>query len=154
MPGWYVQRLLLERETIRGGLFEVGSFISFDDEDRLDVGVTSNLESDLYSDLLTVEQKINELAVNNLLTIRETSIIKAVVTGESFTKLAEALDVSRVTISSEFKSICEKLAFYLGEHFTDEGYQDYLRDKYDLSEEEVLTLDLYMNNKFKGRHTK
>lgn len=154
MSGWYVQKLLLDREKIRCGLFELGSFIHYNDDDRLDVGVISNLESTTYSDLLTVEQKINELSSNNLLTKREVAIIKAVVSGDSFTKLADDLDVSRVTISSEFKNICAKIAFYLGEHFTDEGYQDYLRDKYDLSEEEIIAIDLYMNNKFRGKNIK
>jgi transcriptional regulator CtsR len=87
----------MERESVRGGLFEVGSFISFDDDDRLDVGVTSNLETDLYSDLLTVERKINELADNNLLTDRELSIIKAVVTGQKV-KVSKEIQAKRMEI--------------------------------------------------------
>lgn len=154
MSGWYVQKLLLDSERIRGSLFEVGSIRCYNDDDKLDVSVTSNLESTSYSDLLTVESKIKELAVNNLLTKRETAIIKAVVAGDSFAELADRLDISKVTIYSEFKNICGKIAFHLGEHFTDEGYQDYLKDKYDLSEEEVIALDLYMKNKFKGKNTK
>jgi len=147
--GWYVEKLLLERDKIKANIFESTDIPVYDEEEFEGISIRDNLESDLHLDLIEVERKIKELLDKKLLTDYEIMIINAVITGISYSSLAKELDISRVTIAKEFRGVCDKIAYYLGDHFTDEGYQEYMRDKYNLTEEDMMTVSLYMNGEFR-----
>ena len=136
--GWYVEKLLLERDKIKANIFESTDIPVYDEEEFEGISIRDNLESDLHLDLIEVERKIKELLDKKLLTDYEIMIINAVITGISYSSLAK-----------EFRGVCDKIAYYLGDHFTDEGYQEYMRDKYNLTEEDMMTVSLYMNGEFR-----
>ena len=149
MDGWYVSKLLLESSKIRSSLLSENDFSTLDDFSEPDISIDINLDSDLYSDLLTVEMKINELFTRKLISELELNIIKTIMNGEKYYELESKFNISRVTISKIFNEVCERVAFALGEHFTDDGYLNYLKNKYHLTEEELVIAELYIKRKFK-----
>jgi hypothetical protein len=106
---------------------------SWDDE--------SSVESDLYDDLLTVEKKITELYQAGMLSEEDLKIIDCIRTRKPLRKLESLIDISRITLSDKFKKICERLAFFLGEDFSDSFYIRRLAKKYNLSPREVEILE-------------
>jgi len=122
----YINLLLVNRIEIKD------SVVKFDED-----SISSEFNSDLYDDLLTLEAKIEELYRKNLITDKEILLIHFVSSGKSYRELERIYKTSRVTLSKSFKQLCSKLAFYLGEHFTDEGYIKHLQEKYRLSTEEA-----------------
>lgn len=105
---------------------------------------------DLYDDLLTVEEKIKYLYERGYITDFDLLIISCVQTNRSFRKLEREYGISRLTLSTRFKKICEKIAFYLGDYFLDEGYIIKLQKKYHLSASEVKRLNKYFLRRFNG----
>lgn len=95
------------------------------------------LDDDLYSDLLSVEMTIEKLYKNNLISKRELEIIDRLKAGFSFRKVEEDLKISRRRLYNIFKEVSTKIAFYLGDHFTNEGYVEYMSFKYSLEDDEI-----------------
>lgn len=153
---WYVRRLLLDREYIKESLTKVYDYKEysfyncglFDDEfetgEMLNKLVIVDNESDVYQDLISVEMKISELIRDNLLKEDEVELINVVTTNLPYYKLEEKLGLTRRTIVQRFNEICKKIAFFLGEHFTDEGFIAYMEEKYNLSDKELEELRKYM----------
>jgi hypothetical protein len=133
MSAWYVGRLLLDSISIRSKITEGG--IS---------STNLELDDDLYSDLLSVEMMINKLYKSKQLTEREINIINGLRMGISFRNLEKELKLSRHRIYIIFREVCTKIAFYLGEHFTDDGYVEYMTFKYCLDDEDIKCIILKM----------
>lgn len=152
--GWYVGRLLLDSEIIRESISQVYNYNDYpfygeglfedDSDDELNQILIIDYDSDTYMDLLSVEMKISELYKNKVLKPDEIKILNAVMTNQPYSELEGELDLARRTISKKFKEICSKIAFYMGEHFTNDGYLTYMREKYNLSDEQIETLKNYM----------
>ncbi|MEM4134561.1 MAG: hypothetical protein QXV73_05130 [Candidatus Micrarchaeia archaeon] len=102
---------------------------------------------DLYDDLITVEKKLEELYRKGYITDFDLLVIACVRTNKSFRKLEREFNISRLTLSNRFKKICEKIAFYLGGYFLDEGYVRKLRKKYRLSNYDTAKLSNYFSRR-------
>jgi hypothetical protein len=126
MSAWYVGRLLLDSTSIRSKIMEVGNY-----------STSLELDDDLYSDLLSVEMAIEKLYKINLINKRELEIINRLKMGISFRNIEKDLKLSRPRIYHIFREVCTKVAFYLGEHFTNEGYVEYMSFKYSLTDEDI-----------------
>jgi len=133
MSAWYVGRLLLDSMSIRSKITEGG--IS---------STNLELDDDLYSDLLSVEMTIDNLYEKGLLNKRELEIINRLRMGISFRNIEKDLKLSRPRIYHIFREICTKVAFYLGEHFTNEGYVEYMSYKYCLNDDEIECIEHIM----------
>ena len=48
-----------------------------------------------------------------------------------------------------FNSACNKIGNYLGNYFTNDGYINYMQEKYNLTEQQNYNLQLFMNSKFR-----
>ncbi len=133
---WIVETLLLNRHSIKEGVFVQGDFSE---------------KEDLFLDCLHLEKKINEMNEKKMFTPYEISILEFVMEGDTYSSLGERLGMDRGTISMKFRSICKRIAFYIGGTFTDEGYVNYMKEKYNLRTYQVELLISYMNSRF--RHT-
>ena len=69
--------------------------------------------------------------INLLVTISNYKVIAEV---------ARQLEISTRTVYNRFDKICNKLAFYLGDEYTNFGYIEYLKSKHSLNEQQVTQL--------------
>ncbi len=152
---WIIQNLLSNRTRIRGKTFNQsleGIYVPSADlvdmsdlEDTL--GYTDPLiESDEFNDLLVVEKAIEELKDMNLLSQRDLKVLEREVGGYYNRKNGK-----RKTQSKEFSNLCERIAYFIGGYFTDEGYISYLVKKYRLSQEQATVIRVYMKSKYKNK---
>jgi len=112
---WYVKSLILHSSDIRS---------------------IGELDSDSYISLLVLENKIKELVRRNLLSSKELEYIINISNTKSITESSKLLCVSRITLSKALNFACKKIAYYLGGDYTNPGYIDYIKSKYNLSIEE------------------
>lgn len=152
---WIVQNLWNNRETIRnktrrhGGIaynfaLAYGSEESYDD----DKGGYDDpfIENDEFNDLLVIERAVKELTELGLLSEDDLEILYSSGIG-----IYNNENRQRKTDSKHFYQVCERIAYYLGGYFTDEGYLNYLKKKYKFTEDQVDTARAFMNSKFKNK---
>lgn len=111
--------------------------------------IRSNRHENLsdYFSLLTLENKILELHKKGILKEDELNFIISVSNIISLAEVADLLSIHRNTARTKFKNICNKLAFYLGNYYTDFGYVKYLTKEYKLNNEEENKLMRFMVEK-------
>jgi hypothetical protein len=107
------------------------------------------LDDDDYNDLLIIEKKIKDLYSNGLLTDEELELIEHVSDGKPLNQVGTEINKSRLTMARKFYAITNRIAQSLGGYFTDEGYLDYMQNKYNLTEEQVDAARNYMESRFK-----
>lgn len=131
---WIVESYIIKRETIR---------------------LTEDIESDAYFDLMLIEKTYNYLQKNNLLSGQEVDVIEGRAAGFTFEEIGENLGISRITASAVFSTACDKIAFVLGDYFTDDGYLSYLQDKYSFSDTDLESIYEFMlsRNRHKMKRT-
>ncbi len=110
-----------------------------------------DIDSDQYNDLLVIEKKIEELHEEGFLSDLDLYIIDLVSDGRPIKDLEKSLDRSRITISKTFIQICNRIAYFLGGYFTDEGFLENMKQNYRLSDEDIEKLNSYINGKFKHK---
>jgi hypothetical protein len=128
---WKIRNLLIDRDKIRSSIYDV------DLESDL---VNIDFDNSDYNDLLTVEQKIKELHESGIIKDIEIKIINFVSIGYSYNKIGLELGMGRTVVRKIFHTVCDKVAFYLGDYFTDDGLIEYMIEKYKLSEEQIQKL--------------
>lgn len=126
---WIVQHLLRNKELIKSG----------------------DTDSDEYDNLLVVERKIADLYSNNFLSDMDLYIINLVADGRPLRNLESNIDKNRLTISKTFIQICERISYFLGGYFTDEGFLANMKSQYKLTDDEVNTLRMFTHGKFKHK---
>lgn len=125
---WLIQNLIINREYIKESL------------------------DDVYKEhLLTFEGIEKRLASDNLLNKDELKLFNSFVKNRSVKKTAVELKISLPTAAKRINFVCNKLADLCGYEFTDEGYLEYMKNKYKLTNQEVNTMKKYMKSKFKYR---
>ncbi len=112
---------------------------------------TPDLESDSYNNILILERAIKELSEDKLITSLELQIIELVSAGYTFVDLEKVLGLSRETISKTFIMSCNKIAYYLGGEFTDDGLLEQMERKYKLTINQLQTLRNFMTSKYKHK---
>ena len=125
---WIVQSLLSNRNTVKA---------------------LADIESDEYNDLLRVEMAINSLQQRGLISEEDLEVV-AEMCGD-IPGLALKPKHTREAIYRKFDTICERIAFYLGDYFTDEGYLFYMKHKYKLSEQQVDVMRTYMTSVYRHK---
>jgi len=145
MEGWYVRKLILDSIPIRSRIYskaDEDSWAHYYFEDSL----PSSLEDDTYLDLLDVESKIKLLMDKKVITLKEKNILDLLLEGKSYSDTARSLRKSRLNIIHTFNNLCAKISYYLGDHFTNEGYIDYIIEKYKLDSNDIEILRRYISN--------
>ena len=114
-----------------------------------DIRATRDFESDDYNDLLIVERCIKVLLKSKRLSEREVRILQLFSIYRSNEVVSNKLHSHRRSVFRVFKHACDKIAFELGDYFTDEGLIDRIAIKYNLSEEEVSRLRSFIKSEFR-----
>lgn len=126
--GWLVQHLLKNREVIRA---------------------KNDFDSDEFNDLIVIEKKIDDLYSNGLLSDSELNIIRMVSYGIPPNSSSANIRKNRKTISTAFSKACDRISYFLGGYFTDDGLLENMKLSYNLTDEDIDKLRLYINGKFK-----
>ena len=87
---------------------------------------TTELDDDTYNNLLVIERCVEDCYKKGLISDFELSVIQNVCKGYTFSDLAEVINADRLRISNTFKNVCSRIAYILGEEFTD----THLEEKY------------------------
>lgn len=151
MYSWYVERLLLERENIREGLFSPNNGVFWDNFEQ-EPYVESYIDSELYEDLLTVEIRIGEMLDKDLLTDKEIVILRMILSNKPLSRLEKEINISRDTIIKTFKDACGKIGEYIGDYFPDDRYIGYISEKHglDITQQNLLKKYITSNIRHKG----
>ena len=110
-----------------------------------------DLESDDYNNLLLVEKKVDTLYKAGILLPFDIDVLRAVSNGDSVIDLEKKLGLNRVTISKLFISLCNRIAYFMGGGFTDEGYIAQVARDNRLTNNQVKILRKYISSKFKHK---
>jgi len=127
---WIIETLLIHKEEIRA---------------------KQDIESDEFNNLILVEGKIEDLYTNDLLSDIDMLIIDLVVDGKVSSEMEEILGKNRNAISKSFVQICDRIGYFLGGYFTDDGFLESMRLDYKLSEEDVERIKQRMGSRFKHK---
>lgn len=138
MASWYVENLLRGSQAIKDGVIR-------SENDITDV----DMNSDLYSDLLSVEKTLGELLDKKLIKPFDEKVVNLLMTGLSIEEVSEKLNIARPTVTKKFSAVCDRIAFVLGDNFSDLGYVNYMKEKYNLTEEQVIKALEYMKSSTK-----
>lgn len=106
-----------------------------------------DINSDEFNDLLAVEEAIENLRKQDRLS-DEDLVILGIFPDPITNKRTKN---EKQTIYKKRAALCERIAFYLGGYFTDEGYLDYVSKKHNLSEQQVERLRKYMKSVYKHK---
>ena len=116
---WYIKTLLLNAVRIR----------SKDD-----------IDSDALNDLFIIEKKYSDLMKNGTITKYEDRIISTLKEYGNISTASKKLGIGNLTVKLNLERVATKLSLALGNIFTDDGYIDYMRTKYNLTKEQVEKL--------------
>lgn len=108
--------------------------------ERIDILTVPNYEDDVYNDLLILEKKIKEMKDARLLESKDIKILLGISKGFSFDDVGQKVGMDRKSIRLRFRRICDTVAFYIGGIYTDDGFVEYAREKYNLKQEQVEKL--------------
>jgi len=104
-----------------------------------------SIDSTEYSDLISIEKTLNKLYIAGTILTVEYNVVHLMAQGMKFKDIEALTNLSQYTISKSFISACNKIAYFLGDHFTDEGYMIYMKSAYGLRDEEIAILATYIS---------
>lgn len=120
-------------------------------KNKLLIKETLDIESDELNNLLTVEAEINKLYKESFLSDFDMLILELVSEGMPIKEMEDSIGLGRVTISATFIQICDRISFFLGGYFTDEGFLDNMKADYKLGDEEIEKIRGHIQSKFKHK---
>lgn len=111
----------------------------------------SDINSDEFNDLMIIEKKIKNLYKEGVISDEELALIAYVEDGKPMVDSKNGFGKNRISLSKDFVNLCNKIAFYVGGYFTDDGYVSYMKTKYHLTDDEVNQMVDYMKSKYKNK---
>lgn len=109
-----------------------------------------DLDSDDFNNLLAIERKIADLYQIGILSDMDLIILDAVTSSKIYNDMSKSKQEKR-TIMKVFSQICERIAYFLGGYFTDDGFVENLQDGYRLSTENLQVVKEYMSGRYESR---
>lgn len=154
---WYVEFLLRNRVNIRSNMVpddvelehpDTRDAISLEDVDewRDEPSYLINFNDDVYNDLLIVEKKVKEMFLSRQITKKEMRILKRIMLGRNIVDVERDLNISRIWVSKTFSEVCDRIGYLLGGEFTDEGFLEYMKEKYQLQDSQMETMAEFLNS--------
>jgi hypothetical protein len=136
---WYV-------DTLLRGAYMVRELITTRDTTGFEQFELTDLEDTDYNNLLLIEKTLEDLKNNNQLSAKEVIILNKVLEYKSLSAISRETGINRAVLSKFFEMICDRVAFILGDVFTNDGYLDYITKRNGLTEEQVEIAREYMNS--------
>lgn len=118
---------------------------------RIEIRSRNDIESDEFNDLIVIEKKIKELYKDNIISDQEMLLLKYVEDGKPLVDSKKGFGKDRISLTRDFNKLLDKIAFYVGGYFTDDGYIDYMKTKYNLTDDQVENMLNYMKSKYKNK---
>jgi hypothetical protein len=150
---WLVKDLILNSSNIRkrrvnesNDFYFGADLISLDSINDMDAVEDDYMNTDAYLLLLTLETKISQLLEKGILKQDELELLITVSNVVNLGDVAEILGIHRTTVATRFDKICNKLAYYLGNQYTDLGLINYMKEKYNLTNEQETKLMEFILN--------
>jgi hypothetical protein len=85
-----------------------------------------------------VEIKLKQLNIQDMVSDLEHELIRFIQdNGYSIKLLQQIFEKSESFINTTFDGACNKIAFSLGGHFTNDGFLNYLKNKYKFDDEQL-----------------
>lgn len=143
---FYLKYLITNSEQIRCDSLKKTflEVIEFDDEGHPykvpDEVIEPVLDDAVYEDLLSVEICMKDLFKKGLLNEQDIKIIWLVSCGFNINEISSKLSLNYKSVLNSYLSTLGKVAFALGGKFTDEGFCEYISDKFELSDDSEKTL--------------
>jgi hypothetical protein len=137
---WIVERLLIDRSSIRSGV-SGSSYLKHIVDD--------SMESDTFNRLLFLEKKVDELYKDKYITDQEMLVIRYISNGYSITEISNILNLARITISNIFRNACNRISFHLGGNYTDNGFLEELKEDYRLTDTEIEKVKNRINSNYR-----
>lgn len=117
----------------------------------MEIRTSNDIESDEFNDLIVIERKILDLYADGIVSEDEIYLLKYLEDGKPLVNSKENFGKNRISLAKNFDRLCEKIAFYVGDYFTDDGYVDYMKIKYNLADSDVERMLDYMKSKYKNK---
>lgn len=150
---WKIRNILINSDAIRSNIYDVGDTfvnpyvhdaITLSDFESAENSYVMGFDNPEYEDLLFVEMKLKELIDKNMITELELKVINQMIVGNSYTSAGDNLGITRGLVKDVFYRVCTKIAYYIGGEFTDEGYIEYMVNRYNLNSEQIQIMIDYM----------
>lgn len=148
---WIVEHLLRNSEFIRSNQEYIPDIVPdylYDVDNEFGL-IIYTLDSDEYNNLLMVERKIKDLYLAGILSDLDLFIIDTVKNNRPL--IFEKALPNKYTMSKTFSQICDRIGYFLGGYFTDDGFIYNMQKEYNLTDEQAATLREYMSSSY--RHT-
>lgn len=157
---WIVQHLLSNKtkikETSNAQEIETSSMnplvvdaIVTDLDDYNRGSLDPKLDNDEYSNLLLVERAIEELEAKGVLSEEDIKILDFVQDGNISFSGETDFNQTKETLVKKFDALCERVAFFMGGYFTNDGFIDYIAKEFKLTEEQTHTVRKYIENRYR-----
>ena len=136
---WYVKQLVREKPNIVSSISQSNITDNWFSEDQMRYSGINTIffDNECYNDLISVDMAFSSLYKSGAIDNISAYIISEYSEGYSIDDIAYKFNLSRQTIMKRISITCEKIAFYLGDHFTNYGYINYLVTKHNLSDKEA-----------------
>lgn len=118
---------------------------------RIRIHTKSDIESDEFNDLILIEKAIIQLQEKGLLAEYEIKLLENSTDKGFPIDFITASGKSKYVLSKEYGKICERLAYYLGGYFTDDGYLSYIQNKYNLDDEKMQLLRNFIKSEYRHK---
>lgn len=122
--------------------------------DRFKILSSEDINSDEYNDLLCIESVITKMKKSGLLTEEEVQLLDLFSIFQRIQDLSKELNCSRDTVSDRLSNVCNKIAFVLGDRFTDEGFLSELAYENSLTDEQIEKARRYISGNRKFSETR
>ncbi len=103
----------------------------------LDAG---DIESSQYNNALSIKITIEKLYSNNQISSFDLRVLNGIANGFTFSEIALLLIADRRRIANSFKETCSKIAYTLGDEFTDTGFMYRVAARYAIGEKKEKEL--------------
>ncbi len=127
---WLVENYIINKESIKS---------------------SADINSDEYMDILIIEKLIKRLNKNGVINNKEMRVLDLMSQGYTIDDISREFHANRVTISAVFNFVCEKIAFILGGYFTDDGFLEYMKEKYEFDIDTMEKISRFLHSSKKHR---
>lgn len=115
------------------------------------VDSTSDVNNDEYNDVILVEGAIKNLKTLEMLSEDDIALIEFIKNGGQFSNEDNEIVGKREALSRKFNILCNRISFYMGGYFTDDGYIEYMRNKYNWTDEQTTIAKLYIKGQYRNK---